>query len=130
MYTTDKVVEIINSYHRNIKLLKEFRKDYASVGVAQGGIESVMPRGKGTTSDVVANEAIRQLENNDYFAEVRTDIKYLQDRLYRVTDEEDAIILSNRLDGAEVVTIACMMECSERKIYDRLRKIAKIISMN
>lgn len=127
-YTAKKVKEIIKSYQHNNRLLEGRKPPMKSVGVAQGGIESVMPKASGGTSDVVASEAMRQIESNRYYAELATDIKYITDRWDRVTNECDAMILKHRLDGLSATDIALIMQCSRRKIYNRLDDIANAIA--
>lgn len=124
-YTVDKVLEIIRGYSNNIQNAKE-SMEYASVGVAQYGIEATMPRGN-TTSDVVANEAIRMVTGTGYFANMITDIKYLQDRWDRVTNEKDATVLNLRLDGLSSAEIGQILGCSERNVNIVLRRVAETI---
>src|SRR5690625_3223966 len=126
-YDIPKILEIIKQYNIDIKTLAERRKEYASVGVTQYGIESTLPKAQGVNSDVVANEAIRHVEDNMFFANMETDIKYLQDRWDRVTNETDAQILSLRLDGLSAREIGRILRCTDRTIHVRLRRIAETI---
>lgn len=125
-YTIDKVLDIIRDYHININNIRGISNDMASVGVAQGGIESSMPKAN-SISDVVANEALRQIEMTGYFAEMLTDIKYLQDRWDRVTIEKDAQVLNLRLSGLTSMEIGQVVGCSERNVNTVLRRVASTI---
>src|SRR5699024_2448120 len=121
-YNRKKVLEIIKNYRINMQAIQDNKKCYASVGVAQGGIESVMPKASGVTSDPTANEAIRQT-SYDYFAQLQTDIKYLQDRLNRVPDRlRDTLDL--RLAGCTVQEIYHHTKKSQATIYRELNEIA------
>lgn len=126
-YNKQKIKEIIKMYHHNTMLLKEHKKDYSSVGVAQGGIESTLPKAQGQTSDVVANEAIRQINANRYYSNIATDIKYVADRLYRITDERDAQIVNMFMLGNGIHDIANYFNCSRRNVDVRLDRIADTI---
>src|SRR5690625_3247017 len=92
-YSVDKILQIIKDYHRNIELLNERKKYHASAGVSQLNEEATLPRAN-TLSDVTANEAIRHVEDSKFIADIKTDIKYLHDRLDRITNERDAQILN------------------------------------
>ncbi len=126
-YNVEKVLEIIKGYKRNINMLGEMRKEFSSVGVAQYGIEASLPKGNKITN-VVEKEVLRQLESSSYFFKIKSDIKYLQDRWDRITDEKHAQVLALRLDGFPSREIADITEQSERNVNRLLREIAKIIS--
>ena len=125
-YTVNKVLDIIKNYHHNITILKEYRRTMKSVGVAQSGIESVMPKAQGGTSDPTGNEAVRLAGDSSYFAELATDIKYLQDRLDRVPKEYETI-LDLRLLGHTVREIAFLQHRSYSYINKSLKHIAECI---
>lgn len=126
-YNISKVKDIIKNYHHNQQVLKDRNTHYSSVGVAQGGIESTLPKAQGQTSDVVANEVIRQIEANRYYAKVQTDMKYIDDRLYRITNERDAQIVNLFMLGYDVHDIANHYRCSRRNVDKRLDGVAKVI---
>ena len=100
-YTVNKVLDIIKNYKHYQEAICNHKKEYASVGVAQGGIESVMPKAQGGTSDPTGNEAIKHVEDITAMSKIATDIKYVQDRLYRVPKEYESI-LDLRLSGHTV----------------------------
>lgn len=126
-YSVNRILKIIHTYHVNMKNIKEMEQGLnASVGVAQYGIEATLPKGNAITK-VVENEAIRQVDNSRYWAETITDMKYIQDRWHRITDEKEAMILNLRLNGITVAEISYIMHMSQSGIYKCLRKIAKTI---
>src|SRR5699024_552409 len=122
-YTTKKVLEIMENYQTYKQAIQCFRKEYASVGVAMGGIESVMPKAQGGTSDVVANEALRQIETTKYHADIQTDMKYLEDRLDRVTDSIEIEILALRMEGHSIRDIASITLYSKSHVHRMLERI-------
>lgn len=125
-YSTERIMEIIKMYHTNIINIREWQHDYMSVGVAQMGIESSLPKAN-TISDVVAKEAMRQMEANEIFKQIEEDIMYLQQHWNRVTNGSDARILSLKLDGLSSWEIGNVVQCSERNVNKRLWEIAKTI---
>ena len=125
-YSVEKILQIIKCYHVNIQNLKELERDMRSVGVSQYGEESALPRGN-KISNVVENEALRQIEKTKFWAEIITDIKYLQERWHRITDEQEAMVLNLRLNGYSVSDIAQIMKMDRSNVYRMLRNIAKQI---
>ena len=126
MYTVNKVLDIIKNYKHYQEAICNHKKEYASVGVAQGGIESVMPKAQGGTSDPTGNEAIKHVEDITAMSKIATDIKYVQDRLYRVPEEYEAI-LDLRLSGHTVREIAFLQHRSYSFINKSLNHIAECI---
>lgn len=122
-YTTSKVLDILKNYYFYKQAIESHKQEYASVGVAQGGIESVMPKAQGKTSDVVANEALRQIEGIKVYADMATDIKYIEDRLYRVTGYKT--VLGMRLEGRTQREIAKLTRVSESSVGRELVRVAK-----
>src|SRR5699024_10687560 len=122
-YTRKKVLSIIKNYHINIKAIQDNKKYYPSVGVAQGGVDSAMPKARGITSDPTAQVAIQKANRHDYFAQLQTDIKYLQDRLDRVPDRLRET-LDLRLAGCTVQEIYHYTKKSQATIYRELNEIA------
>src|SRR5690606_13462132 len=125
-YSIEKILQIIKYYHVNIQNLRELERDMRSVGVSQYGEESALPRGN-KISNVVESEALRQIENSKFWAEIITDIKYLQDRYHRITDEKEAMVLNLRMDGYSVRDIAQLMKMDRSNVYRMLKSIAKQI---
>ena len=125
-YSIEKILQIIKYYHVNIQNLRELERDMRSVGVSQYGEESALPRGN-KISNVVESEALRQIENSKFWAEIITDIKYLQDRYHRITDEQEAMVLNLRMDGYSVSDIAQIMKMDRSNVYRILKSIAKQI---
>lgn len=117
-------MQIIKYYHINIQNIKELQEDMKSVGIAQYGDMAALPHGNNISS-VVENEALRRIEDTKFWSRVITDIKYIQDRWYRVTDEQEAKVLSLRLDGYSVNDIAHLLKMDRSNVYRMLRKIAR-----
>lgn len=127
MYTKKKVMQIIKYYHINMRNLREIQEEkMRSVGVGQYGVESGMPRGN-KISDVVATEAMRQIENIKFWADMATDIKYLQDRWHRITDEKEAMILQLKLSGYSDSDIGELLKIDRSTVYRTLERIAERI---
>lgn len=125
-YTVKKILELIKMYHVHIELIKNRQREYSSVGVTVYDIEATLPKSN-QISDTVAEEAIRLIRDDSMFQLVESNVKYIQDRLDSVEDEEDAIVLSLRLSGYTVKEIANLHNVTSRTIHRRLEKIAMLI---
>ena len=125
-YSINKILQIIKYYHINIKNMKELQIEARSVGVSQYGVEASLPKGN-KISNVIEQEVIRQIENTKFWSDMATDIKYIQDRLHRVTDEQEAKALHLRLDGYSVVDIAKLLGIERAHVYRLLRNVARTI---
>lgn len=119
-YNRKKVLEIIKNYRVNMQAIQEHKTGYASVGVAT---ICDMPKARGITSDPTAEVAVKKADKHDYFTQLQTDIKYLQDRLDRVPDRlRDTLDL--RLSGCTVQEIYYHTKKSQATIYRELNEIA------
>ncbi len=127
-YDIPKILEIMKEYHIYRANMPDGNKEYASVGVTVYDEEAILPRAN-TISDVTANEALRGIDELPIFAQMRTDMKYIDDRLDRVTDKKDIEILALRLEGLTIRDIGASTGLSKSNVHRKLVNIATIIKM-
>lgn len=129
-YTPEKVKNIMRNYRIwNLAIHHYKEEGMSSVGVAQGGIESVMPKAQGTTSDVVADEALKIAEDVSFFAEIKKDLKYIDDHSHLVKEHYATFQL--RLGGYTVRDIAEIEQVSKSEVGRKLTDISnQIIGTN
>src|SRR5699024_5767982 len=126
-YNTSEVLDIIKNYQiYKSNINNTHVRDYASVGVTVYSEEATLPRAN-VISDVTANEAIRDMGDLPVVAQMRTDIKYLEDRLDRVKDEIEIEILAIRMEGLSASEIGAITLYSTTQIHRKLVDIAKLI---
>lgn len=125
-YSINKILQIIHQYHVNINALQTVEKEYKSVGVSQYGDDAVMPKGNNVSSPTEV-EAVRLIENNKMWSNMMTDIKYIQQRWDRVTDEQQAMVLHLRLSGYNMTDISHIVRKKKSQTYNLLRKAARAI---
>ena len=123
-YTVDRILKIMEKYHIYRRQLNEQGLEYASVGVS---IVSDMPMSTGI-SDNVANEAIRKVDDIPLFNTMRTDMKYIEDRLGRVECGRHKEVMYHRLDGMTIRDIAKVTGYSKSHIHRLLVEVAKCIN--
>src|SRR5699024_11701187 len=116
-YNTSEVLQIIKDYHLyKDNIANACVRDYASVGVTAYNEEATPPRAN-TISDVTANEALMGIDELPVVAQMRTDVKYLEDRLDRVTDDIEVEILALRREGLSASDLGAITLYCTRKIY-------------
>src|SRR5699024_6633265 len=127
-YNTSEVLQIIKNYHLyKANIAHACARDSASVGVTAYNGEATLPRAN-TISDVTENEALRGIDELPVVAQMRTDVKYLEDRLDRVTDDIEIEILALRMEGLSASDIGAITLYSTRQIHRKLVDIAKLIN--
>jgi len=85
--------------------------------VAQGGIESTMPKAQGGTSDPVALEVIRRDKASKWVLKLEDKVLYIQERMCIIQDEREKAVLECMLDGLSMVAITKHMGLSRTHIY-------------
>ena len=126
-YDVNKIVRIIKNYYHNLRYTQAVLEDsIESVGVSQYGIEATMPHGSGT-SNPTERQVIKSINTTKHVSKTLTDMKYLQDRTYRIKREKDAIVLYSLMTGKTYQEIADMLDCSTQNVHQRVERIAEII---
>src|SRR5699024_9803911 len=86
--------------------------------VAQGGIESTMPKAQGETSDPVALEVIRRDKASKWVLKLEDKVLYIQERMCIIQDEREKAVLECMLDGMSMSALSQHMGLSRRHIYN------------
>src|SRR5699024_431057 len=121
-----EVKRTLQDYRWMLKTVIQERKlleDDCIIGqglTAQGGIESVMPKPQGMTSDPVANEALRRNQKSKWILKIEGKLAYIQKRVHVITDEREKVVLECLLDGMSMKAIGQHLELSEKHVR-RLR---------
>lgn len=130
-YTLDQVIELINNYKENFTVYTNLMKEYQDVmiggNIAQYGEQAGMPKAQGTTSNLVWNELQRLIRQDKMISKYEVKVRYIQNRWDRVTDEKQAIILSQKLNGKSNAEIGKMLECDPRTVNKIVREIAVLL---
>lgn len=116
-----QIEQTLRDYNWMIKEIKRQRSLMGYDGgnlVAQGGIESTMPKAQGGTSDPVALEVIRREKASKWVIKLEDKVLYIQKRIPVITDEREKAVLECMLDGLSMVAISNHMGLSRRHIYN------------
>lgn len=115
----NQIEQTLRNYNwmiNEIKRQRDLLNDVEISVVAQSGIESTLPKGKGTTSDPVVQEIIRRDEKSKWVEKLEKKVLFIQKRIPVITDEREKAILECLLDGMSMVAIGKHMGLSERHI--------------
>jgi len=116
-----KIEQALRDYNWMINEIKRQRDLLSHVGgnvVAQGGIESSMPKAQGETSDPVAQEVIRRDKASRWVLNLEDKVLFIQKRIHVITDEKEKAVLECMLDGLSMVAIGKHMGLSRRHVYN------------
>lgn len=103
MTSRKEIENILKDYHwmiNSIKIMQEHLDDSIGEGlVAQGGIESTLPKPQGVTGDPVYREYIRREKHWKRIEEYTKKVKVIQERIHVITDEREIEVLHWLLEG-------------------------------
>lgn len=116
-----QIEQALRDYSWMLNEIKRQRELMSYVGenvVAQGGIESTLPKAKGETGDPVAREVIRRDKNSKWLEKLEKKVLFIQKRICIITDEREKAVLECMLDGMSMIAISQHMGLSRRHIYN------------
>lgn len=115
----------------SIKIMRQSLDDTGESITAQYGIESSMPKGKGTTSDPIYRECLRREKRYNKIKKFEKKISDFQSLFYKITDERESEIFYWLLDGKSYRWIARHMGLSHSHIQKlRERIIEQLANTN
>lgn len=123
-----QIEQALRDYHWMVKEIARLRAYLESAGerlVRQYGIESDMPKPKGSNTDPVHMEVERRDKQWDRVAKLEKKVLLIQDRMHLINEERERTVLDCLLDGMSYVAISRHMGLSTRHIQ-RIR--ADIVS--
>ena len=116
-----EVEQALKDYNWMLNEIKRQRQEieYYDGGnlVAQGGIDSVMPKAQGGTGDPVAMEVVRRENKSDWILKLERKVLFIQKRIPVIQDEREKAVLECMLDGMSMSAIGHHMGLSRRHIY-------------
>ncbi|KIH69931.1 hypothetical protein [Salinicoccus roseus] len=130
-YSTEKIMDLINSYPYYISRLKELDAQYKSeVGggaTSQYGIDAAMPKAQGGNSDPVHNDTIRRMKMDKELNRLQAKVRYIQNRWDRITDERTALVFNLRLNGMTYQSIAKEVGISPQRAHSIMNEVCETL---
>lgn len=115
-----QIEQALRDYSWMLNEIKRQRELLSHIGgniVAQGGIESTMPKPQGETSDPVALEVVRRDKNSKWLDKLEGKVLFVQKRICIIQDEREKAVLECMLDGMSMSAISNHMGLSRQHIY-------------
>lgn len=126
----------LKDYHWMINSVKIGQEVAGTTGVsggnltAQYGIEAVMPKAQGGTSDPVYNEVVRRDKHITRMIGYKSKIRLIQEHIHVIHDARETEVLHWILEGKSYSWIARHMGLSHTHIKRLFSSIAKQIAGN
>ena len=128
-----QIESALRDYNWMINEIKRQRDLLQLVGgnvVAQSGIESTMPKAKGSTGDPVAQEVIRRDKKSKWVQKLERKVLFIQNNIHVIEDPREKAVLECMLDGLSMIAISQHMGLSRRHIYNIKNSIVDKIAQN
>ncbi len=126
MYTPSEVKQIILDYHWMRRLIDHQVYEYDSTSTGQYGIESAMPKAKGTTGDKVLVRVIQNDRDRRKTQELIDKVSFIDEHESKITNDKNYHILQLLKQGESTARIEVLMLISRKNIYNRLNDIVNV----
>ena len=127
MYSKNEIRQIIHDYHWLVRLVESKVYDYDSAGIGQYGIESSMPKAKGTTGDKVL---VRVLRNDKEYRKMQgmvDKISVVDDSEYLIDNDKTYHILQLLKQGESNRRIKILLKIGHKNLCKRIEDIVNIL---
>lgn len=132
-YNKHQIYGILKDYHWMLKEMIRVEKQLASTdfkGVAQYGIEATLPHAQGIVGKAIENEVMRRNKKSESIVEYAKRVNFINERLDRVTDEKEKVVLNCLLDGMNIAAIGAHLRTSRKQIHIIRDTIVNILADN
>lgn len=127
-----QIEQLLKDYHwmiNSVKVMREGMNDIGGGLTAQYGIEAVMPKAQGGTSDPVYTEVVRRSKHHKTIEGDENKIKLIQNHIYVIKDVREKEVLHWILEGKGYSWVARHMGLSHTHIKRMASAISREISM-
>jgi helix-turn-helix protein len=116
-----QIYTLLKDYHWMIKEIKRIQTlldETDFKGTSQYGVEATLPKAQGNNSDPLFIEIHRRDKKYKRLNEYIQKIKFIEERLERITDEKEKVVLDCLLDGMSMVSIANHLGITRKHAHD------------
>lgn len=117
--TKKEIANLLKDYRWMIYEIARQRGMADDIGeniTAQYGIESVMPKPQGGSTDPVYIEVQRRVKKTKRIEKLEKKVKFIQERMDRIEGDREKAVLDCLLDGMSIIAISRHMGLSQRHI--------------
>lgn len=127
MYTKQEIHEMIEGYKWMSNVIDSQVYDYDSTSIVQYGYQSVMPKGKGGTSDKVLVKVINRSKAKRRNQLIMDKLAFIDTYESHITNEKDYHILQMLKQRENHKRIMAILDMSRATFYTRVKDIVNIL---
>jgi DNA-binding NarL/FixJ family response regulator len=121
MYNKFQIYGILKDYHwmlHEIKRIDNYLRGTDFSGTAQYGIEATLPHAIGIVGRALENEVIRRNKKSESMIEYAKKVNFINERMNRITDEREKVVLDCLLDGLSITAISKHMGIGRTRVTE------------
>jgi DNA-binding NarL/FixJ family response regulator len=119
-YNRHQIYGILKDYCWKLREVQRIDKELQKTdftGTAQYGIEATLPHAVGLVGKAIENEIVRREKKSERVIDYIDEINFINDRMNRIVDEKEKVVLDCLLDGMNIVAIAAHLRTSRKQIH-------------
>jgi hypothetical protein len=119
-YNCHQIYGILKNYFWMMKEIKRLDAELNLVefnGTAQYGITATLPHAVGIVGRALENEVVRRSKKSERMLDYAHKVNFINERLGKVTDEKEKVVLDCMLDGMNLVAIAHHLKISRKQVH-------------
>jgi DNA-binding NarL/FixJ family response regulator len=120
-YNKFQIYGILKDYHwmlHEIKRIDNYLRGTDFSGVAQYGLEATLPHAIGIVGRALENEVVRRNKKSENMIEYAKKVNFINERMNRVTEEREKVVLDCLLDGLSITAIAKHMGIGRTRVTE------------
>ncbi|MCU7557267.1 hypothetical protein [Macrococcus capreoli] len=128
MYTPNEIRQMLKDYPWMLTAIEADLLSGDSTSIAQYGIDSTMPKTKGTTSDKVYNQILKREHTHNYIKKLAIKVKFIDEHENMITNDKDIYILQLLKRGYSHTQIGLLVRLHKSQVGKRVDKIVELFS--
>ncbi|WP_258553219.1 hypothetical protein [Staphylococcus warneri] len=131
-YTPKEVITMLREYKDDKQMYERLLREYeqeretASVGAAQYGLESVMPKANGV-SNPTQKAAERLLIKDGTISRTKRKLDFIDERAKRIHKNQHIVTFALRTEGNTCNYIASVLEVKRTRVQNIINEIAQLM---
>lgn len=131
-YNKFQIYGILKDYFWMIREIKKIDYELSKTdfqGVAQYGMEATLPHAVGIVGRALENEVIRRSKKSERMMEYAKKVNFVNERLHKVTDEKEKVVLDCLLDGMNIAAIGHHLKLSRKQVHKLRDNIVELLAV-
>jgi DNA-binding NarL/FixJ family response regulator len=132
-YNRHQIYGILKDYCWKLREVQRIDKELQKTdftGTAQYGIEATLPHAVGLVGKAIENEIVRREKKSERVIDYIDEINFINDRMNRIVDEKEKVVLDCLLDGLSIAAVASHLRTSRKQVNLLRDNIVKLLADN